>query len=358
MESSTQTRRGDFRPRFMATAVSTVPHIDVNRAFDMVLENFPEAPHFARCQKLDYRSASTVYSFEGMPGIEYDDENKQVRFSVPRLQEKLQDFYEHYLAGDLNHFALTNRSYPGIDRWQEVLRTRRLPCWQLVKGHLSGPVTLGLKYNDDIPRPIFYDETIRDVIVKTLAMKIRCWEDFYHRAAPGVRTLVQVADPQVGMLGSSLTSLNRNDVIACYNEIFGAATGLTMIHCCANTDWAALMETSVDAVHFDAYEYLESFSLYPGELARFLARGGMVGWGIVPTSNDRIQNETAPSLVERLERGINTLVARGIDRQLLCESSFILPSCATGNMTVANAEKAYRLTGEVSRLMRSRYFGK
>jgi hypothetical protein len=119
------------------------------------------------------------------------------------------------------------------------------------------------------------------------------------------------------------------------------------------------METNTDCINFDAYLYGETMSLYPIELGRFLERGGMISWGIVPTTanGEDILRETPRSLVERLEGHLQSVVNSGIDTELLLESSWITPSCMPQTLPIELAEEVLVYTREVSQMMREKYFG-
>jgi len=126
--------------------------------------------------------------------------------------------------------------------------------------------------------------------------------------------------------------------------------GLRGIHCCGNTDWSLLLSTNLNILSFDAYGYLETLSLYPKELRAFFERGGILAWGIVPTS-EAIVKEDAESLVERFREGIKTLNKKGID-PILLQRAIITPSCGTASLPIHWAERACRLTAEVSKRLR------
>ena len=99
-----------------------------------------------------------------------------------------------------------------------------------------------------------------------------------------------------------------------------AVDGVAGVHCCANFDWSLLMSTSARVINFDTYRYGETMALYGSNLAEFLARGGMIAWGIVPTHDPAtLDAENAASLVNKLEHTLEMVVASGVDRDLLME---------------------------------------
>jgi len=95
--------------------------------------------------------------------------------------------------------------------------------------------------------------------------------------------------------------------------------------------------------------------MYWREIDLFFKRGGILAWGIVPTS-PAVSTATAPALIEKMESGIEYLASKGIDRQLIRERALITPSCGTGTLTIEESEKAMFLTGEVSRMLKEKYF--
>jgi hypothetical protein len=81
-----------------------------------------------------------------------------------------------------------------------------------------------------------------------------------------------------------------------------------------------------------------------------LQRGGILAWGIVPTS-EAIQKEDAESLVKRFSGAIETLSRKGIDPVLL-QRAIITPSCGTASLPIPLAERVCGLTAEVSKRLR------
>ena len=90
-------------------------------------------------------------------------------------------------------------------------------------------------------------------------------------------------------------------------------------------------------------------------MGEFLSRGGVLAWGIVPTS-EFTGRETVEGLMEKLEVGLRELAGKGISAEVLRETCLITPSCGMGLMSVEAAEKAMGLLAELSRRMREKYF--
>jgi hypothetical protein len=154
--------------------------------------------------------------------------------------------------------------------------------------------------------------------------------------------------------GSGFVSLSRDQVVTLLEEVFAGMSGLKGVHCCGNTDWSVLLETSTDILNLDAYDYAESLALYPDAVAAFLERGGIIAWGIVP-SGPAVEGETVASLVERLHGAIDLLVRKGLPLDKLLAAGLVTPSCGTGSLDPQMAERILELTAAVAAQMRARY---
>jgi methionine synthase II (cobalamin-independent) len=209
---------------------------------------------------------------------------------------------------------------------------------------------------DENKRAIYYNDEFRDVIVKALAMKCR-WQ--IQKFQPYAEKVICFIDePILSAFGSSTyVSVKREDVVAMLAEVIDAVhadNALAGIHCCGNTEWSILIDAGVDIVNFDAFDYGKTIAFYADSVKAHLERGGILAWGVVPT-NKIIQSQTVASLEAQLEAVMDNLAATGIEKQLILEQAMITPSCGTGSLDVADAEKVFELLGKLSKRMREKY---
>jgi hypothetical protein len=221
------------------------------------------------------------------------------------------------------------------------------------KGHVTGPLTFGLSKTDEQKRSIYYNEIFRDVVVKGIAMKAR-W--LLNRFKPlGCPQICFIDEPIFAAFGSSTyVSVQRSDVVSCLAEVVEAIHkegALAGTHCCGNTEWTILIDAGVDIISFDAFEYGETIGYYADSMKVFLEKGGILAWGIVPTS-EKIKEQSPELLVKKLEGLVATLASRGIDKNLLWEQCLPTPSCGTGSLSVELAEEIFLKLSGVSRLLR------
>ena len=341
----------DFEHPFIATGIGSFPHKDETEAFRLILEHFPHIPFWPQLPKRSYREGMVLQYSEGFPSLKWDDREQRAWVDTSQgFAHEVEIFYERVEREELEPFKITQEFSKGL-RILEILASAGTGAERrYVKGQITGPVTFGLGLVDGDLKPIFYDPTLRDILIKHLSLKARWMEERFKEVLPGTDTIVFFDEPSLSSFGSAFTSLDRESVILSLNECFDAVKGLKGVHCCGNTDWSLLLATNLDILSFDAYGFLETVALYPKELKKFLERGGVLAWGIVPTSED-ILREDGETLLNRLKKGFETLSRQGIDRAFL-RQSLLTPSCGTASLPVPLAERVCQVTSALSRRLR------
>jgi hypothetical protein len=328
----------------------------------MVFEYTPEIPLWV--QLPFYPEEGMMVQFlPGMPGVVHKEGRPFVDTTSSRFEEELLRFYEDYIhvteGGiplDNTRFALTEQTAKGFFALLDTLKTTaRVPV--ALKGQITGPVTLATAVTDQNKRALFYDERLLDVAVKTLAMKAR-WQAEKLRQW-GVPPIVFIDEPGLAGFGTSaFISISREDVGRVLSEVIDAihlAGGLAGVHVCANTDWSLILDSAADILSFDAYSFFDRLALFREGLKRFLDQGRVLAWGIVPTSDSGdIAKETGSSLVAKWQEQVAHLESLDMDHDKILTQSLITPSCGTGSLTCAEAEKVLEMTREVSLRLRSR----
>jgi len=336
-----------LEPNLLPMSVGSVPHRDPARACDLVLRNFPQIPTWPQLPKRAFLENMYVQYSEGFPGVVLEGD----RIYVDREQDldtPLEALYVAYLKNDLGYGSISEEYASGL---HEMLG-RTLPGIVAIKGQVTGPVSWGLVVVDQGRRPILYDEILADAVAKHLRLKASWQEKNLRRLSPKVITFID--EPYMSSFGSAFVSLSREQAVTIMEEVLSGLQGIKGVHCCGNTDWPLLLATSVNILNFDAYGYAETLALYAGEVKAFLERGGILAWGIVPSS-EIVYAETPESLLTRLENAMQMLVAKGIPLDRILEASLITPSCGTGSLSEGASEKVLSTTAQVSHLARQKY---
>jgi hypothetical protein len=253
-----------------------------------------------------------------------------------------------------SRFELTEKTAKGFFTFLDAAEKRSGSLVSL-KGQTTGPVTFCTGLVDQDNRAIFYDDQLRDIAIKHLALKAR-WQT---RKMAEIKALpiMFFDEPALAGLGTSAyITITQEDIVSCLSEVFAGVReekGLTGVHVCANTEWPVLFNAGVDIISYDAYSYFDRLVLYADQLVEFFGRGGLLATGIVPTSPEFIEKETVDSLVAQWFEQTKALVALGIAEDVVFNQTFITPSCGTGAVSLAQAMRVLELTKGVSEKIRS-----
>ncbi len=334
------------------TAIGSLPHNDPNEAVELAFKYFPEAPAWPQLPQRDFRERMDIQYSEPLPGLMIDEHKKRASFDTSLdLAHELAQFFEHYLENDYEFFRISEQYAPGFHFFVKALKNGAGENALYLKGQITGPLTAGTSLKDETGRDIIHNDTLFDALVKGLVMKA-VWQ--IEKLKPfGKPVIVFMDEPSMESLGSAFSAVSAGLVSEKLTEIADAihqAGGIAGIHCCGNADWAMIFNAPIDIVSFDAFEYMEKILLYPAEIKNFLARGGALAWGIVPTSRFT-GNETAAQLISQMEEGIENLQKNGMERKTILRQSLITPSCGMGSLNPQKAEAIMILLKEVSKMM-------
>ncbi len=345
-----------FRPCFLATGVGSLPHTDPKRALALITRSFPRTPFWPQLPKHSVLESMNVQVSPGFPFLKVDESKGEVSFDATLDEaQELEKVYRLYLAGDMESYRFPARYAGGFEGMVQHLEERKLSL-QFFKGQIVGPITFGLAIQDGHGKDIIHNEVAFDAIMKGLLLRGRWIIQRMKTVCEDV--ILFIDEPGLSGYGSAFFSVDGPTITRRLNEAieeFQAQGAWVGVHCCGNTDWSLLLATKADIINFDAWGFWERFSLYPEAVEEFLSRGGVLAWGIVPTS-EFTGRETVEGLMEKLEAGFRGLAGKGIPEETLRERCLITPSCGMGLMSVEDAEKAMGLLAELSGRMREKYF--
>ncbi len=346
----------DYNFNCTATGIGSMPIVDPERAVDLLFQYLPEAPFWPQLPQRDFHEHMDVQYSESLPGLTIDETKKKVSFNTTGdLAGAFEKFFDRYLAKDYGFFRITEQYAAGFYAFLRASeKGGALAKARYVKGHITGPLTLGTSFKDETGKDIIHNEMFFDALVKGLTMKalwqIRELKQF------GKPIIIFIDEPSMESLGSAFSAVSPQVVAEKLNEITDAIHelgGLAGIHCCGNADWTMIFNTKVDIVNFDAYGYGEKVMLYPGDIKKFMGRGGALAWGIVPTGAFT-GSETAELLVAKLAAGFQRLAQEGIDEQAILRQSLLTPSCGMGSLTPDKAVAILKLLRDVSERMQKK----
>ena len=340
-------------------AIGSLPCKNLTEAMNIVEKYYYNIPFCPQLPKLSKKEDMIIQYLENMPGIEYDSlsENYFLNQEKDSLSEELESLflaYEDTLTDinceELNKYGITSEYskafYPFID-----LVKRLKPRY--AKSQITGPFTLSTSMTDKDGRCAYYDETLREIVVKTLSLKALWQIKEIKQASRGTTPIIFIDEPTLSQLGTSAyVTIPPSEIIEIIKEIsdlIQSNGGISAIHCCGKCDWSIPMKVGMNIINFDAFSYAENMSLFTKDLKHFLSNNGKIAWGIVPTLDKKALIKTnAKEIEQKLELAKSLLINKGIDKKLIEENLLISPSCGCGSLSVELAEKAIKLTKELS----------
>lgn len=343
-----------FKANLLPTGIGSMPHQSASEASSRITGFFPEIPFWPQLPRKGFSENMYVQFAGGLPGLVIDKKNERIHMSS-QVSEGLEEFYQNVLDENHDAFPIGGESASGLYEMRNL--KEKVDKSLAVKGQITGPVSFGLQVTDENRRPVIYNDVLADLVVKNLKMKAGWQECFLRKINPSAKIMVFFDEPYLSAFGSSYINLERSQIIGYLNEVFsGVKEGLRGVHCCGNTDFSLLTETSVDIISFDAYSYSKNLALYAQDIRKFLSRGGIIAWGIAPTSEEKINFETVSTLVGKLEDSMKSMVDKiGLSLENICKSSLITPSCGVGTLSTETAEKILKTTRELSDKLRLKF---
>jgi hypothetical protein len=338
--------------------IGSLPLTNHEEALQLILTHTPEIPLWPQLPR-NPREGMIRQFLTGFPGLIDAGNRYWIDSQSADFAHQMTAFYEEYMHAvedsvyfKTSRFALKSDSASGfLTLLRHLTTTKQLP--RTIKGQVTGPITAGIGVKDSNGNSIIYDANLRDILIKLLTLKA-CWQVNELRPYSGATPpIIFIDEPGLVSFGASgFAGISRQMVSQAISEMITAiktAGGLAGVHICANGDWDPALASDADIISFDAYSYFDNFILYQEQLCRFLARGGILAWGIVPTGDPQmVAKESAFSLFEKWLVQLERLAAFGFSQRQLMAQTLIAPSCGTGSLPLELACKVLAMTSEVS----------
>ncbi len=333
------------------TGIGSVPHKDVDYICELILSKFPDIPYCPQFSKIDARENMFLQCSENLPCLKADLEKEHIYYdNSVNKEEKLLEFYDHLTRNSYEYFKITSDYAKGFYTLLEKSKNKQN---QFIKGQVIGPITFLSSILGENGRALIHDDVMSDVIVKGLAMK-GIWQAKEIKKT-GKIPVIFYDEPYLASFGSAYLPIEGKKVIAILNDLIDFINErediLIGLHCCGNTDWEMLLETRINIISFDSYGFSEYFVLYPNAIKKFLARNGVIVWGAVPTAEYR-DGISLDELCQKLNKALNILERKGIDKELLLKNSLFSPSCGMGLLNEKTSEKIMNLTAALAERMK------
>jgi hypothetical protein len=331
----------------LTTAMAVMPHRDVDRALETALSL--DVPFWPQLPNLNYYEDMYVQAAEHFPGIVLDVEKKTLRFSLDKFTEEFEETMARF--DDPPYFDIS----PEYSVVYHRFRALDLSGRPAIRGQLEGPVSFGFNILDQDERPILFDDTIRPFMFEFMSKRINVQLAGLKQQNPNAFMFID--EPGMQFIFSALSGYNDQKAKGDLETFLAAIDHPRGIHLCGNPDWDFLLNLDMDILSMDVYSNAEIFVSCAGSVKRFLDRGGVIVWGIVPTGIEAFAKENLGFLAMRLEDIWKRLGEKGIDIDYLLSRSMLSPAtcCLVNPDREATVEKAFRMINDLSCFLREKY---
>ncbi len=331
----------------LPTAIGSMPHTNPDEACSIIMKYLPDIPIWPQLPKRSPKENMITQFSEGFPGVVIKGDKIHIEPSA-NFESDLERIYVDCEQDNAHKYGISTEYAAGLYAFLSKAKGSKI-----VKGQVTGPITWGLAVTDQDGLGILYDDTLAEAAAKFLRLKASWQENILRELSPN--TIIFVDEPYLVSLGSVFTPIPEEKVPVLLEEVFRGIKGIKGLHCCGNTNWSVILDTTIDILSFDAYNYASSLSTHSAKVKSFLGRGGNIAWGIVPNEEEALAKESSASLRDRLEEAMAPFTRDGVKLKQIIAQGLITPSCTLASLSLEAANQALELMAKLSHDLRSRY---
>jgi len=330
-----------------STAMGILPHDRVEPAMKLALTL--DIPFWPQLPQVNFHEDMYVQAGEHFPGILLQEEARSIRFDTVRFYEELASMWEHW--EDPAYFDIS----PGFSVVYHRFLELDLSGYLAIRGQLEGPVSFGLKVLDENDRPLIFNDEVRAVLMDFMARRAQA--QLTRLKAKHPRAFMFIDEPGLQYVFSAVSGYTDLRAKEDLDRFFAQIDRPRGIHLCGNPDWEFLLNRDLDILSMDLYTNGEILRAYPKPIKKFLERGGVLAWGIVPTWYEAFGDTNSTQLTAYLEDLWTSLVAEGIDREQLLAQSLLAPArcCLVNPDRAKTVTLAFAWLREMSHRLREKY---
>lgn len=331
----------------LTTAMAVMPHTDVDRALEMALSL--DVPFWPQLPNFSYHEDMYVQASEGFPGIVLDLEKRTLRFSIEKFITELEETMSRF--DDPQLFDISPE-YSAVYHRFLTLELRDRPA---IRGQMEGPISFGFNILDQDERPILFDDTVRPFMLEYMAKRLNV--QLSRLKTMNSNAFMFVDEPGLQFLFSALAGYNDMKAKGEMDQFFASVDRPRGVHLCGNPDWDFLLGLDLDVLSMDIYTNAEVFGNYAKSIQRFLDKGGIIVWGIVPTGMEPFSRESRESLGAKLLAVWETLGRKGVDISQIVRQGMLSPAtcCLVNPDKALTVERAFAQVRALSGSLQDRF---
>jgi len=331
----------------LTTAMAVMPHQDADRALRTAMSL--DIPFWPQLPLLSYYEDMYVQASENFPGIVLDVPQRKLSFSNDKFMNELEEAMSRF--EDPTFFDI-GEDYSSV--YHSFLSTD-LENYPAIRGQLEGPVSFGFSILDQDERPILFDDTVRPFMFEFMAKRVN--SQLARLQEKNRNAFMFIDEPGLQFVFNAMSGYNDHKAKQDMEAFLDMIDRPRGIHLCGNPDWDFLLNLDLDILSLDIFSNAERFVSYAPSIKRFLERGGVISWGIVPTNIEPFEQQNPDSLVAKLDELWNQLEKKNIDKQWLLSRSLLSPAtcCLVNPDGTATVEKGFEMINNLSGKLREKY---
>jgi hypothetical protein len=297
------------------------------------------------------RDGALALGVAGFPGLSLDAERERASVSRESAERQIDRLGLAFLRAEHGAGAPPSEQ---LGAAVEQLRQAEQCRPATIKVELPGPIALALQVTDEQERPLAYDPPLREALAQHLTLRAAWLRELIESA--GAKALVVLDEPFLDALGSPFCPMDWEEGGDLLARTLADLRGQRGLSVAGDVDWAALVELPVELLLFDAYEQSAGLVQAAQALAPFLARGGAIGWGVVPADGAAMAGERPETLSQRFARSIEYLAAAtGSAPERLAAQSLISNAGSLAHLPAQQATQAFALCGQTAAAARAMF---
>ena len=331
----------------LTTAMAVMPHKNVQQALEAALSL--DIPFWPQLPNYSYYEDMYVQAAEHFPGIVLDIEKKTLRFSLDKFVAEFEETMSRF--DDPDYFDISTQ-YSVVYHDFLAMDLGDRPA---IRGQLEGPVSFGFNILDQDDRPILFDDSIRPFMFEFMAKRINV--QLARLKKRNANAFMFIDEPGLQFIFSAMSGYGELRAKDDLDTFFSMVDRPRGIHLCGNPDWDFLLNLDMDILSMDVYTNGEIFSACADSIKKFLNRGGVLVWGIVPTGFEAFETESLGFLSMKLEGIWKHLSKKGLDIEYIISKSMLSPAtcCLVNPDKGQTVEKAFAMVNHLSHMLREKY---
>ena len=216
-------------------------------------------------------------------------------------------------------------------------------------------MSFGFNVLDDNDRPILFDDSIRPLIYEFMARRLNV--QLARLKECNSNAFMFIDEPGLQFIFSAMSGYGEQQAKTDLDAFFATVDRPRGIHLCGNPDWDFLLGLDMDILSLDIYSNAEIFATRAVAIKKYLDRGGILVWGIIPTGFEAFSKESLGFLAMKLEGIWQHLCKKHLDLEFLLSRSLLSPAtcCLVNPDQGATVGKAFALLNQLSWQLREKY---